>query len=48
MFEFMKKTNEGNGQNDEMDFNINLSTGNNTILNQPITCEEIMAAVKKW
>lgn len=45
MFEFMKKTNEGTVEDQEIDININLD--NDTLLNQSITCEEIRNAVKK-
>ena len=44
MYDFLKKTNEIADQGNEIDINVDVS--NDTILNQPITCEEIKKAVK--
>ena len=44
MYDFLKKTNEIADQDNEIDINVDVS--NDTILNQPITCEEIKKAVK--
>ena len=44
MYDFLKKTNEIADQGNEIGINVDVS--NDTILNQPITCEEIKKAVK--
>ena len=44
MYDFLKKTNKIADQGNEIDINVDVS--NDTILNQPITCEEIKKAVK--